>query len=362
MREPSIDAPFLLIPGPVEVHPEVAAAALQPMIGHRGPVMRTLFADVTSRVQSLLRTRQVVLPLACSATGAMEAAVRNAGAGTFLHVVNGAFGERWSQVRAACGFAGDEVRAGWGEPMRGEDLARALAARPYDAVTIVHSETSTGVLNPLADLAAVVRAIRPEALLLVDAVTSMAAVALDLDAWDVDVCFAGSQKAWGLPPGLTLCTVSERALARSRAVHGKGSYFDFVEHAEFALGEQTPSTPAVGLLQQLQRVLDRIDREGVEKRYARHRALQERVERWAEGRCTIFPRAGFRSPTLSVLEVGEDRPAALCADMRRRGWWIGGGYGATASHCVRIGHMGELDLGTLDRALADLAEVLDGTA
>lgn len=354
MREPSIDHPYLLIPGPIEVHPEVAAAALRPMIGHRGPEIRALLGDVLGRVQALLHTHHPVLPLASSATGAMEASIRNTGSGPFLHLVNGAFGRRWSQVRGACGFEGDEVQAEWGEPVSVAALEAALAQADYRAVTIVHSETSTGVLNPLRSLAATVRRVRPEALVLVDTVTSMAAVELDLDAWGIDVCFAGSQKAWGLPPGLTLCTVSERALERSRAARAKGLYFDFVEHVEYAARHETPSTPPVGLLMQLQVALDRIDREGARSRYARHRALQARVEEWAHGRFGFLPRAGYRSPSLSVLVLADLDPAAVLEAMRREGWWLGGGYGPTKKHCLRIGHMGELELATLERALAAL--------
>lgn len=357
MREPSIDQPFLLIPGPVEVHPEVAAAALRPMIGHRGPAIRVLLGDVIERVQALLHTEHPVLPFASSATGAMEASIRNAGPGRFLHLVNGAFGERWSQVRAACGREGDEVRAEWGEPVLPEALAAALDQAEYAAVTIVHSETSTGVLNPLRALAATVRRIQPKALVLVDTVTSMAAVELELDAWGIDVCFAGSQKAWGLPPGLTLCTVSDRALRRSHAAQDKGLYFDFVEHVAYAARHETPSTPPVGLLLQLQAALDRIDREGSAARYARHRALAARVEEWAHGRFGFLPRAGYRSPALSVLVLAHHAPAPVLEGMLREGWWLGAGYGRTKSDCLRIGHMGELAPETLERALVALDRV-----
>ena len=357
MRTPTDSHPILLIPGPTEVHPDVAAAATTPMVGHRGEHARDLLRDVVTRVQRMIGTRHPVLPLGCSATGAMEASMRNLGGGRVLHLVNGAFAARWSKVRESCGVDGDVLEVGWGEPVRGEQVAEALARTHYDAVTVVHSETSTGVLNPLAEIA---EAVRPHAdtLFFVDAVTSMAAVPLDLDRNGVDVCFAGSQKALALPPGLTLCSVSERALERARNARGRGFYFDFVRHVEALQAWETPTTPALSLLYQLRAQLDRIDAEGIDARYARHRALQRTVEEWAADRFALVPREGYRSPIVSVLDAAGLDVGATLAAVRRRGWWIGSGYGETKERCIRVGHLGDIDEATLRRALADLGESL----
>lgn len=360
MRSRSPESPYLLIPGPTEVHPEVAAAATRPMIGHRGPEIRRLMSELTPRLQSVLETEADVYPLGCSATGAMEAAVRNAAPGPFLHLVCGAFSRRWSQIRESCGLEGEDLEVEWGRAVRPESVREKLEGGRFAAVTLVHSETSTGVLNPLAEIAAVVRE-HPDTLLLVDTVSSMSAVPLALQEWGVDVCLAGVQKAWALPAGLTITAVSERALERSRTATVKGTYLDWWKHHEALRKWQTPSTPPISLMMQLRVQLERIESEGLSARYERHLALQAEVAAWAEGRLEIFPEEGYRSPTLTPLDVAGRSVPTLQEGMLDRGWRLGAGYGPTRDRLVRIGHMGEMDLTTLRAALADLDEVMAET-
>lgn len=350
MREPTPEHPLLFLPGPTEVHPDVAAAGATPMIGHRGAPSRDLIRDVVTRVQRWIGTTHPVLPLGCSATGAMEASIRNLPPGRVLHLVNGAFSARWSTVRAACGRDGDVVDVPWGEPVLPERVGEALSAGDYVAVTVAHSETSTGVLNPIAEIAEAVRA-HGDAFLFVDAVTSMTAVPLELDAWGIDLCFAGSQKALALPPGLTLCAVAPRVVEAARAVQGRGFYFDLPRHVDALEQWQTPTTPPLSLLFQLRAELDRMEAEGAPARYARHRALQATVEEWADGHFEIFPSAGYRSPILSVLRAGDVDVAATLDGVRTKGWWFGSGYGPTKADMIRIGHLGEITVDLLRRAL-----------
>lgn len=347
--------PVLLIPGPTEVAPEVAAAASEPMIGHRGPEITELVQATVPRVATLLGTRNRVFPLGCSATGAMEGAIRNASGRPFLHLVCGAFSRRWSDIRAACGEVGDDLEVGWGEAIPPDALAQALERRDYGAVTLVHNETSTGVLNPLPELAAAVRRVRPDALLLVDTVSSMAAVRLDLDAWGVDVCLAGTQKAWAMSAGLTLCAVSERALARSEESAGKGYYFDWTQHAASLDKGQTPSTPPISLMEQLRVQLDRIDAEGAENRYARHTAMRDQTLAWAGDRFPPFAVEGHRSPTVTALRAPGIDIAGWRQRLRERGLFLGSGYGQTKADVFRVGHMGEW---TPD-ALAEALQLMD---
>lgn len=353
MRMPTEDRPILLIPGPTEVHPDVAAAGATPMIGHRGAPSRALIQDVVESLQPWLGTSNPVLPLGCSATGAMEASIRNLPAGRVLHLVNGAFAERWSTVRAACGREGDTVEASWGAPILPGQVSEALDRGEYVAVTMAHSETSTGVLNPLAEIASVVKQ-RPGVLLMVDAVTSMTAVPMQLDRWGVDLCFTGSQKALALPPGLTLCTVSPRFVERARDVDGRGFYFDLPRHVDALAKWETPTTPPISLLYQLQAALRRMEEEGRAQRFARHVALRETVEAWAKDRFGFFAREGFRSPILSVLRADAYDVAASLDAARARGWWIGSGYGPTKADVIRIGHLGEIDVETLEKGLQTL--------
>jgi aspartate aminotransferase-like enzyme len=351
------DHPILFIPGPTEVHPDVARAGARPMIGHRGPEIGELLRRTLARVAPVMGTSVSVFPLACSATGAMEGAVRNAAPGRFLHLVCGAFSERWASIRQACALDGDVLEVPWGQVHDPGEVRRALRAKRYHAVTLVHNETSTGVMNPLPELALAVKE-QDDVLLLVDTVSSMAAVELRLDEWGVDVCFAGTQKAWGLPPGMTLCAVSPAALRRSAQAPGKGYYFDWVEHQKYLDKAQTPATPAISLLYQLEAALDRIESEGLPSRYARHRAMRDQVLTWAQGRFPPFAQEGFRSVTLTTLRGnGVDLGAVLSA-VRKRGYVVGGGYGKTKGEVFRVGHMGEITPSLLREMLAVFDEEL----
>lgn len=361
MRDPDPLRPLLLIPGPTEVDPAVAEAALRPMIGHRGKEITELLDACLPRVATMLRTQSPVFPLGCSASGAMEASIRNASGRPFLHLVCGAFSQRWSDMRAACGEDGDDLIVEWGEPILPAAVATALSQREYGAVTLVHNETSTGVMNPLADIAREVRE-HSDALLLVDTVSSMAAVPLELDAWGVDVCLAGTQKAWALPAGLTLCAVSERALARSERSEGRGFYLDWTRHARSLEKGQTPSTPPISLLEQLRTQLDRIDDEGWEARFQRHRDLRAATLAWADGRFEPFARDGYRSVTLSALRGGDVDLLELAQRLRARGVFLGGGYGKTKGEVFRVGHMGEWKVEPLRRALGWIDEELEAMA
>jgi aspartate aminotransferase-like enzyme len=348
----------LLIPGPTEIDPEIAAAAARPMIGHRGPEMVELLQTTLPRVQRLLNTTNSVYPLACSATGAMEATIRNAAPGRFLHLVCGAFGQRWSEIRAACGQPGDDLAVEWGQASAPAALREQLQKDAYVAVTLVHNETSTGVLNPLAELAQVVRS-QSDALLCVDTVSSMGAVELQLDRWGVDVCLAGTQKALALAPGLTLCAVSQRALARSEAAPSKGVYFDFLTHERSLAKWQTPATPAIAQLFQLQLQMQRIEREGLAARYARHAAMRDRTLAFGEAHGMVpFAAAGARSVTVTTLRSGGRDLAALLSRARERGIILGSGYGKTKGDVFRVGHMGEWTVAELNEVLSMLDEEL----
>ncbi len=355
----SFDEPYLLIPGPTPVAPSIAAAATRPMISHRGREMRDLVGDLLGRLRALLATDSEVYTLGTSATGAMEAAVRNAAPGPFLHLVGGAFGGRWSDIREACGLEGDRLEVPWGRAFDPDAVRDALGRRRYAAVTLVHSETSTGVLNPLEEIGAVVGEFE-ETLLLVDTVTSMTAVPLELDAWGVDLCLAGVQKAWALPPGLTICAVSAAALERSRRAPAKGYHLDWSLHHSALEEGQTLTTPPLSLMFQLQAQLDRIEAEGLAARYSRHRDLQARVAAWAEDRFELFAEEGHRSPTLTPLRMEGYAVDSILEGMRDRGWILGAGCGRSRDQLIRIGHMGEMRPEILDAALRDLDGVLEG--
>ena len=352
------------LPGPTEVRAEVLEAQLRPMIGHRGRPMEELIAEMQPALRDVFRTARPVYIASSSATGLMEAAVRNGARRRVLALVNGAFSERFYQIALACGFETDALRVPLGEAHAPDRVADALRGRSYDAVTVVHSETATGVLNPIADLARVVHG-AGDVVMLVDSVTGVAGAPVESDAWALDFVLTGSQKALALPPGLALGVAQQAMLARAREARGRGIYFDLVEFDKYLAKKQTPNTPALSLVYALQVQLQRIAAEGIETRWARHAAMAERCWQWADEMTQrgiplgVLAPPGFRSPTVTCLTLPPGRTGpAVTAALSARGWTIGAGYGELKDATIRIGHMGDHTVAELDALLAQLAEVL----
>jgi aspartate aminotransferase-like enzyme len=352
------------LPGPTEVRAEVLEAQLRPMIGHRGKPMEQLIAEMQPALRDVFRTARPVYIASSSATGLMEAAVRNGARRRVLALVNGAFSERFYQIAAACGFETDALRVPLGEAHAPDVVADALRRRSYDAVTVVHSETATGVLNPIAELARVVHD-AGDVVLLVDSVTGVAGAPVESDAWGLDFVLTGSQKALALPPGLALGVAQDAMLARARGAPGRGIYFDLVEFDKYLAKHQTPNTPALSLFYALRVQLQHIAAEGIEARWARHAAMAERCWQWADEMTQrgiplgVLAPPGFRSPTVTCLTLPPGRTGpAVTAALAARGWTIGAGYGELKDATIRIGHMGDHSVAELDALLAQLAEVV----
>jgi predicted phosphoserine aminotransferase len=348
-------------PGPTEVHPEVLDAMRAEMIPHRGAELEALVTRLEAPLKALFRTREPVLIGTCSATGFMEAAIRNGVEHRVLAVVGGAFGERFAQVAEACGKEVIRAIVAQGRTMEPEYLAQFLQGPEVDAVALVHSETSTGALAPLEQLAAVVRG-RPNVMLLVDAVSSLGGCPVETDAWGLDFVFTGSQKALALPPGLALGVASPRLLARARGLSDRGHYFDLPTYHQFALRHQPPTTPALSLYRALDCQLERIAAEGgVEARWRRHYEMLLMVERWvaAHPAISFLPAEGRRSASVSCLRLPEGVSAtAFVGWLRERGWTIGTGYGALRDSTIRLGHMGDLKPVHLEELLQALEQRL----
>lgn len=358
MTSPAFGRFFL--PGPTDVHPDVLAAMQRPMIGHRSSAMEQLLGAMALPLGRLFRTSRPVLVGTASATGFMEMAVRNGVARRALSLINGAFSERFAALVGAAGKECIRLEVPLGSAVEPAMLRDALRRTPVDAVTLVHSETSTGVLQDVEALAAVVREF-DDCLVLVDAVTSLAGSPVEPDRWGLDFTFTGSQKALALPPGLALAVASERMLERAKTLHGRGLYFDLVSFEEATRKFQPTNTPAISLFYALETQLGRIEREGgVEARWRRHDAMRRRVEAWSEPHGVHFvPPEGRRSWTTSCLEVPEGKKSQeIVAALKRQGWTIGGGYGALKDRTVRIGHMGDHTPAALDDLLALLAQTL----
>ena len=352
------------LPGPTEVHPDILAAQLRPMIGHRGKAMEELMAGIQPSLKRVFRTERPVYVAAASATGFMEGAIRNGARRRVLSLVNGAFSERFHAIARACGLTADRLDVPWGEAHSPEALADALDGKDYDAITVVHSETSTGVLNPIREIAATAHAAGDIAVL-VDSVTGIAGAPVETDGWQLDFVLTGSQKALALPPGLALGVAAESLLGRARANVTRGVYFDFVEFEKSTAANQTPNTPALSLLYALAAQLQRIDAEGIEARWARHAAMAQRTWTWVgemreEGIALTLPVVErFRSPTVTCVALPPGANSApIVAEMKKRGFVIGAGYGKSKETQIRIGHMGDHSVAELDILLDALRGVL----
>ncbi|MEX1049922.1 MAG: aminotransferase class V-fold PLP-dependent enzyme [Gemmatimonadales bacterium] len=351
------------LPGPTEVHPDVLAAQTRPMIAHRGREMVALLKGMEQPLQRMFRTKREVMVGSCSATGFMEMATRCGVRQRMLACVGGAFGERFAALGRACGHDVVRLDVPLGETIEPDMLRDALDRSEVDAVTLVHSETSTGALAPLGDLAAVVRE-RDDILFLVDAVTSIAGSPVETDTWDLDFVLTGSQKALALPPGLALGVASDRMLARAKTLPARGGYLDLVAYHEAFAEHQPTNTPALSLFYALAAQLERIELHGgIEARWARHDAMRGVVEQWVHGAGGALgfgyvPRVGRRSWTVSCLSVPEGRNGRTLAHaLLDRGWTIGSGYGTLKETTVRIGHMGDHTPEGVAAVLAVLAEV-----
>src|ERR1700719_4297894 len=264
----------LHIPGPVEVSEKTFLAFCRPMIGHRGQGFKDLYAKVQPQLQQLLSTRQLVYLSTSSAWGVMEGAVRNLVQKKVLNCMCGAFSDKWFDVSKKCGKSAEALQVEWGSPIRAEAVDARLATGRFDALTLIHNETSTGVMSPLAEIAALKKKY-PDVMFIVDSVSSMTAVPLKFDELGLDVLLAGTQKAFALPPGLAVFVCSPAALAKAAKMKDRGYYFDFVEFQKNAEQNMTPSTPSIGHVFALASKLDDFFTEGLEARYARHKKLAQ---------------------------------------------------------------------------------------
>ena len=355
------------LPGPTEVHPAVLEAQARPVFGHRSPAMGALMESLQPGLRALFRTERPVFVSTSSATGFMEAAVRNGSVERVLSLVNGAFSGRFAEIGRACGREVEVLEVPWGAVHDPDDVAHRVAGGDFDAVTVVHSETSTGALNPVAEIARAVRE-ASDAHVLVDSVSGLGGAPVETDAWGLDFVLTGSQKALALPPGLALGVASERLLARAATLPGRGLYFDLPEFERRMERHQTPNTPALSLLFALEVQLGRIGAEGLQARWERHARMAGRCAAWVSALreergldVRVLAPDGHRSPTVTCVELPEGtRGPAVVRTAREEGWVIGGGYGKLKETTMRIGHMGERTPEELEELLGVLAGVLAG--
>ncbi len=348
----------LYIPGPVEVSPATFAAMSQPMIGHRGKGFSDLYADIQPKLQSLFGTTQLVFLSTSSAFGVMEGAIRNLVAKKVLNCCNGAFSDKWHDVSLRCGKQAEALKVEWGQPITADLIDARLASGDFDALTLIHNETSTGVLSPLEEIGALKKKY-PDVMFIVDSVSGFTTVPVNFDELGIDVLLTGSQKAFALPPGLALFTASPAAYARAETIKDRGYYFDFLEFRANGEKSMTPSTPCISLIYGLQHQVNAIFAEGVENRFARHARLNGMVHDWVRRHgFEFFAPEGYRSKSLTCVtnNKGIDVAAMIGLLKKNHSLIIDGGYGKLKGKTFRISNMGdETDetIGTVIAALDD---------
>ena len=350
----------LHIPGPVEVSEKTFRAFCSPMIGHRGQGFKDLYAKIQPQLQSLFYTRQPVYLSTSSAWGVMEGAIRNLVSKRVLNCMCGAFSDKWFDVSKRCGKEAEALQVPWGSPIRAEQVDARLASGQFDALTLIHNETSTGVMSPLAEIAALKKKY-PGVMFIVDSVSSLSALQIEFDALGIDVLLAGTQKALALPPGMAMFTCSPAALAKAATMKDRGYYFDFVEFQKNAEQNMTPSTPSIAHVYALASKLEDIFSEGLEARYARHARLAQTTRDWAARHgFTLFPEPGFESVTLTCVNNGAN-PGGRVIDVAKfqklvkdQGFLIDGGYGKIKGTTFRISNMGDETEATMNQLYAAL--------
>jgi aspartate aminotransferase-like enzyme len=348
--------PKLFIPGPVEVSEKTFHAMCRPMIGHRSGDFKKLYGGIQPRLKELFGTTQPVMLSTSSAWGVMEGSVRNlVGSGKVLNCMCGAFSDKWFDVSKKCGKDAVALQVEWGQPVRGEQIRAALSAGGFDAVTLIHNETSTGVMSNIEEISAVMKDF-PDVCLIVDSVSSFSVVPIPMDALGIDVLLTGSQKALAMPPGLALFAASKKAMDRAATVKGRGYYFDFVEFAKNQAEDMTPSTPSISHIYALESKLDDIFTEGVAKRHARHAENNAIVHEWVRKQgLGFFAPEGFRSMSLTCIANTKGLDIAeLAKKAKERGFIIDGGYGKLKGKTFRLSNMGDETPATMRELLAAL--------
>lgn len=352
------------LPGPTEVRRPILEAMLAPMLPHRGAAFEALFARLQDGLRPIFRTVRPVYVSSSSATGLMEAAIRCTPPGPMLAVVNGAFSERFAQIAKACDRDTQWLSIPWGQVADLDAVETVLKSRSFAAVTVVHSETSTGALTSLPSL--VDLAHRYGAALLVDSVTGVAGTPVETDAWDIDFILTGSQKALALPPGLAFGVASERFIAQAAQGESRGLYFDLVEFEQYVHKNQTPNTPALSLLYAAAAQCEHIAQETIEARWQRHSDMAAATHAWVNELASttylpfsVFAAPNHRSTTVTAIALPDSLTGdAVVKAVAKRGFVIGGGYGQLRQRTFRIGHMGDHTVDGLGRCLAACTDAI----
>ena len=349
----------LFTPGPVYVPKRILDEMSKPNDTHRSLPYREMHQLVEEGLKKLLYTSNECLIFTSSATGIMEACVRNLlkndEKGLFLSI--GAFGDRWHQIGVTNGKNAIKEGVEWGNAIKADLVNELFNKDQYDVVFVQSNETSTGVYNPLEEIVPIMK--DHNTLVCVDATSSMAGIKVEVDKLGIDVCLASVQKCLTIPPGLAVCSISQAAIDKAKEVKNRGYYFDFLELLKKNKGHETPNTPPIPQIRALAAQLDYIlNQEGLENRFKRHTQLGEFTRKWAmEHGFEMFSEKGYESNTVSTIKNNiEIDISKMVSTLMDKGYKIVNGYGDLKNKTFRIGHMGEITL----KELKEMLEVLTG--
>lgn len=347
----------LYIPGPVEVRDDVLAQMAKPMIGHRTKDASALQQGISEKLQKVMGTKNTIILSTSSGSGLMEGAARCFTKNRAAVFSIGAFGKRWHKMFTCNGVPADIFESELGQPTTPEMVDEVLSTGKYDCITITHNETSTGIHNPIAAIMDVVKSKYPETIVCVDTVSSMAGDYIPVDELGIDVCITSTQKCLGLPPGMSIASVSDRAIEKAKTIENRGLYFDYVELVKFVKEKpfQYPSTPSLSHMYALDYQLDRILAEGIENRYKRHCEMAEIVRDWARKNCELYSNPDHLSVTVTCITNTTGLTfAELNKAMGEKGYLISNGYGDLKDKTFRIAHMADTTIDEIKTLLADL--------
>lgn len=350
----------LFIPGPTEVLPEVLQELARPQIGHRFPECADLISSIIPMVQEMLYTKNMIFLSTSSGTGLMEGAVRNCVRESCVSFVNGAFSKRFCQIAQANGKKAIAVEIEPGRGFNADMVDKALSQnKGVDAITIVHNETATAAMSDIYGIADMMKAKYPEISILVDMVSSMGGVKLEIDRLGVDVALASSQKAFALPAGFAVAAISPRALEKARTVENRGFYFDFIAVEKNLAKNQTHITPSIPHLFAMRKQMEIIMAEGLENRWQRHIQMAEKVRAWADKHFRVFTEKGYCSNTLTCIDNTRNISISdLNKKLAERNLVISNGYGDLKDKTFRIAHMGQLTMLDIEEVLGAIDEIL----
>ena len=351
--------PNLRIPGPTALPPSVRDAGARQMINHRGPEFAAMLGRILEGMKPYFGTTQDVAMITTAGSGGLEAAIVNtlSPGDRVLGVSIGSFGDRFAKIAGIYGADVTRLDAEWGYAADADEVRERLRTMPdAKAVLLTHNETSTGVMNPIAELAAAIREETPDALILVDSVSGLGAVPFRMDDWGVDLVVTGSQKAWMAAPGLAMIAASERGWAAMETARMPRFYLDLRAHRDAAADGQTPFTPAIAVVYQVDEGLRLMGAEGPESIFARHEACAAatRAGLAALG-FELFADPRYASRTVTAANVPDDLDwKAFNTEVKRRGVVLAGGQGKLSGKIFRLGHLGSVTLEEILGALSTL--------